>query len=157
MAFCQAYLSNKLTMYNCNKLCQYILMLIYWTKFITQLVTDPISVCLCGGGHSFWDILLNYSQWIFGAPWVAPLQHGSLTSNLVGKNAFFGSQALTKRLKLFNILYSNVRSIRWGLSLENPLLKFHTNSTSNFSSLRFERLLPECPYNAMQNRYHDNF
>ena len=25
-----------------------------------------------------------------------------------------------------------------------------------FSSLRFERLLPEGPYNAMQNRYRDN-
>ena len=31
------------------------------------------------------------------------------------------------------------------------------NLTSYFSSSRFERLLLERPYNAMQNRYRDNF
>ena len=44
----------------------------------------------------------------------------------------------------------------WNI-FENPLLQFQKNSTSNFTSLRFERLLPERPYNAMQSQNRDNF
>ena len=100
---------------------------LYWTKFITQLVNGPISVWLCGVGQSIADILLNYSQRIFGAEWAASLQPGSLSSNLIGQNGFYvpGACQGVRNFKLFNISYSNVRSIRWGLSLENPLLKFH--------------------------------
>ena len=81
----------------------------------------------CGLGQSIWDILLNYSQRIFGAQWVAALQHGSLSYNPIGQNAFYLTQALVKRLKIKkknNIPNSSIGSIRWGLSLENPLLKF---------------------------------
>ena len=98
---------------------------LYWTKFITQLVNGPISVWLRGVGQSIWDILLNYSQRIFGAQWVASLQHGSLSSNLICQNAFLIPRRFPRGLKIFNIPYSNISSIRWGLSLENPLLKFN--------------------------------
>ena len=69
---------------------------LYWTKIITQLVNGPISVWLCGVGQSVWDILLNYSQRIVGAQWVASLQHGSLSSNLIGQNAFLGPRRLPR-------------------------------------------------------------
>ena len=49
--------------------------------------------------QSILDILLNYSHRIFGAQWVTSLQHDSLSSNLIDRNGFFGSQALAKRLK----------------------------------------------------------
>ena len=38
-----------------------------------------------------------------------------------------------------------------------PFALTSQNLKSNFSSLRSERLLPEHPYNAMQNRYRNNF
>ena len=80
-----------------------------------------ISVWTCGVGQSIWDILLNNSQRIFGAQWVTSLQHGSLSSNLIGQNGLLGPRRLPTGLKLFNIHYSSFRPIWWGMSLENPL------------------------------------
>ena len=67
---------------------------------ITQLKHGSIAVWMYGVGQSIWDIFLNSSQRIFVAQWVTSLQHGSLSSNLIGQNGFFGTQTLAKRLKL---------------------------------------------------------
>ena len=105
---------------------------IYWTKVITQLVNGPIFVWICGIGQSIWDILLNYSQRIFVAQGVMSLQHGWLSSNLIGQMAFWvpGACQEVKNLKRFKIPYSNARPIRCKMSLENPLFQFHKNLTS---------------------------
>ena len=95
---------------------------------ITQLKNGSIAVWMYGVGQSIWDIFLNSSQRIFVAQWVTSLQHGSLSSNLIGQNGFFVTQTLAKRLKFkkkFNIPYSSVVPIRWGMPLENLLLEFH--------------------------------
>ena len=68
-------------------------------------------------------VLLNYSQKIFGAQWVTSLQHGSLSSNLIGENGFLGPTCQElKNLKFSISPTSTPRPIRWGMSLENPLL-----------------------------------
>ena len=63
--------------------------IIYWTKVITQLVNGSISVWIC-------DVLLNYSQRIFDAPWVTSLHHGCLNSNLIGQNGFLSPRRLPR-------------------------------------------------------------
>ena len=63
-----------------------------------QLVSGSISVWLCVVRQFIWDMLLNYSQRIFDCEWVASLQHGSLSANLIGQNTFL-VQELAKRLK----------------------------------------------------------
>ena len=77
----------------------------YWTKIITQLINGPISVWLCGVGQSIWDILLNYSQRMFGAQGVAPLQYDSLSSNLIGQNAFVGPRHMQRGWKFKRFPY----------------------------------------------------
>ena len=47
--------------------------LIYWTKLTKQLINGSIFVWICGVGKSIQDLLLNYSQRIFGAQWVTSL------------------------------------------------------------------------------------
>ena len=70
--------------------------IIYWTKVITQLINGSISVWICDVGQSIWDILLNYSQRIFGAQWVTSLHHGCLNSNLIGQNGFLSPRRLPR-------------------------------------------------------------
>ena len=69
---------------------------IYWTKVITQLVNSSISVWIFCVGQSFWDILLNYLRRIFGGQWVTSLQHGCLSSNLIGQNGFLSPWRLPR-------------------------------------------------------------
>ena len=125
-----------------------------------QLVNGSIFVWICGVGKSIREILFNYSRRIFGAQWVTSLQHGSLSSHLIGQNGFLGSQALlAKRLKYKTFQYrllqhsaNKMRNVAWKSSA-----LISQNLSSNFSTSRFERLLQERPYKAMQNRYRDNF
>ena len=130
---------------------------INWTKIITQLVNGSISVLICDVGQSRWEILLDYSQRIFVAQWVTSLQHGSQSSSLIGQNVFFWSRALPRRLKHKTFQHHILQ--RYAKKMKNVALKssalISQNLTSNFSSLRFERLLPERPYNAMQNWYRE--
>ena len=52
---------------------------------------------------------------------IPSLLHGSLSSDLTGQNGFLGPRRLPKRLdcyNLYNIPYSNVTPIWWGMSLE---------------------------------------
>ena len=63
---------------------------IYWTKIITQLVNGSFSVWIYDVGQSIWDILLSYSQRLFGANWITAVQYGSLSSNRIVQNGFFG-------------------------------------------------------------------
>ena len=113
----------------CRRLAIWILLVskLYWTQVITQFVNGLISVWICGVGQPIRDILLNYSQRIFGARWVTSLQHDCLSSNRIGQNVFWvaGACQEVKNLKKIKILYSNVRPKRCGMSLENPLLQFH--------------------------------
>ena len=113
----------------------------FWTKFIMQLINGSISVWICGVGQSIWDILLNYSQRIFGAWWVKSLQHGSLSSNLIGQNSCLGPRHLPRFLKFKTFQYPHLhryanktRNVAWKSSALSS-----QNLTSNFSSLRFER------------------
>ena len=65
------------------------------------------------------DILLSYSLRIFGAQLVTSLQHGSLSSNLIGLNDFLGPRRLP-RGKTFNTFQYAL--LQRGMSLGNPLL-----------------------------------
>ena len=58
------------------------------------LVNGSISVWICGVGQYIRDILLNYSQRIFGAQTVTSLQHDCLSSNLNGQNGFLSPRHL---------------------------------------------------------------
>ena len=70
--------------------------ILYWIKVITQLINGSTSVWICGVGQSVWDILLNYSQKIFGAQWVTSLQHRCHSSNLIGQNGFLSPRRLPR-------------------------------------------------------------
>ena len=70
----------------------------------------------------------------------------------------FGSKTLAKKAKIVNFfktLYSNVRPIWWGMSLENPQLYF-SKINIKFPFKWLVRLLSELPYNTMQSGYRDN-
>ena len=123
-----------------------------------QLVNGSSSVWICGVGQSIWDIFVYYSQKIFDAQWVTFLQHGWLSSGLIGQNGFLGPRRLPRGQKFNTFQYpllqryvNKMRNVAWKSSAS-----ITQNLTSNFSSFRFERLLPELQYNAMQIRYRDN-